>query len=381
MEPQGVELLHGDAPDSWGGGPDDLLAGDGLLLLIRGMAVCNAAHSAFPPSDLRLWEQTAARFVDLSARVMVLNATVRASGGAGDDVPVPGRLPLAGTRLGDIDRWCAVTEAAIPDGWRAFQGRTRARVLRRLTRRRPSPGIEILTAARALAGRRGTGTGLSDQQVRRRFEAMAPEAAAEGVQDALEIGARAIATTSRVAARAYADELISIVRTVNEETARRQAERRRAARYMLVLGATALERHSHGRDLAARLEQVLAGETGLGGDLQDACERLCGVLEADACADRLSDLLQRSLIERGFTIRVDRETAAPAILLSAFEKGTAARCGSLVIDDGRVVTAPPPRSSRRRSASATSAAFTDAVEHFRRRLGSAMTPGPVAYTH
>ncbi|MFI0486619.1 hypothetical protein [Actinomadura sp. 9N215] len=394
MEPQGLELLHGDAPDPLVGEPDEPMTLNGVtLLLLRGAAVCNAARTAYQPSELRPWELTAARFVDLTARIMVLGSTVGARGGAGagagagaGEVPVPVRLQPGGRRLREIGHWCAATVNAIPSAWRVHQERTRAQVLAGLSTRRARPSAEVLSAARALAGRRDAWTAppesLRDQQVRRRFQSMAPEAPAAGVEEALVLGARAIATTSRVAARAYADELISVVRDVNEETARRQAERLTAARYLLALGATPLEQYAHGRDLIARLGQVLAGETRLTGDLHDACERLCGILEADVCADRLSELLHRSLTEHGFTVRIDRESAAPAILFSAFEKGTAARCGSLVIDDGMVVTAPP-RSQRRLSASAASAAFHEAVDHFRRQLGMAVssTLRPRPLTH
>lgn len=344
-------------------GSDAPLPPGGLaMLLARSVAIAGRAGQG---AALEPWEHAAAQVVVLNAQISVMTAFARSIGGAATDPVLPEPLSLDGLRLEAIDVWCRCADRALALAQRALRERSAAVALRRLEARRPALPGRILAAAGALTGRRLVRPALLDEQVLRRLDTLDPQTPAHQVERALETAARAVASSSSVPSRSYADQLISLVRVINTETAQLRREMLIAACYLQALSATLPHPHVRGEQIMARLDEVVAGQSRLSGDLQDAAERLRGQLEETFERSSLAEVTHRFLADRGFTVLIDNDGAVPAIVVTAFSDDNGSCCGTLTVTDGIVAGAPPGR--------APSAEFTRAVEQLRSRLGPAIT--------
>lgn len=262
-------------------GPEACVPANGIAALLAHSMVCGGAMERVGGGDkaeehaggaLR-WECAAARVIAVNARIAVLAARAE----AGMVLPEP--LDLAVLRLADVESSCRLADQALARLEDLVREHSAREALRGLADRSPAPPASVLAAARALAAGRLPRSGRSAEQVLRRLAVLDPQAPSDLLERVLETAARAIASRSAVASRSYADQLISLVRVVNAETAQRRAEVLTAARYLQVLSAVVPSPHPRGGEITARLAAVLAGHARLSGGLQDAAERLRGELE------------------------------------------------------------------------------------------------------
>jgi hypothetical protein len=305
------------------------------------------------------WRLAAARVVDRNAQILVLRLAARAL--HREDVVQTELLAPARMSLPKIESWVREADQELAQDRRRLRMALVREALRLLTDRLPPMDPWVVAMARRLTldGEPGP-----DVRIRRRLTMLDPENTAGRWAQALELAARAAVTRSPVAACAYADQLVSVVRANNAETKRRREESMIAAGYLQALEAVPGADPRRDR-LIGRLGSVLAGELTLRDDVQDAAERLRCQIEENAERAYLCGLLRGHLARHGFTVLV--EAGEPdGVALKV-------RGGQLLVHAG-LVTAAAPRSGTR-----PSPAFTRAVDELAPLLGATPTWAPAAF--
>lgn len=294
-----------------------------------------------PPARLAPWDHAIA----LNARICMLRAAAARAAEPGEPPPaIPEPLRIGTQGLRDLDRWCSATEGALAASRRLVRRSALRTALDRLRGRTPPLDARVVDAAEALVhgSPAGAGHGLLHRQVRRRLESLAAEIGVERTEDALELAAHAVAAHSPVAARAYADRLISLVLRSNTEHRDQRTASLIAARYLEALAAVP-DLFPPAEQVTAQLAQVRSGNLRLGAELHDTAERLRCRVEEIAERAFLADLLTRLLGSRGFSVWSDWKMRPPAVVVVA-SRGP--HSGYFLIDDGVVQGGlndmPPP---------------------------------------